>query len=102
MIAISLFFIILTTPGAVCSQFYYDLVRTVNGKLILFACDSITFSYHALNIIFLSLSNKEFYTRLVKTILRKRDKIEISNITTNNALYYQTNNDVISTISPRN
>jgi len=64
IILLTLLFILFTSPSAVSSQFYNILVTTTTGNIILFACDCFAFSYHALNIIILCLSNKQFLRKL--------------------------------------
>ena len=64
VILLTLLFIACTSPSAVCSQFYDILVRTYTGNIILFASDCLAFSYHALNIIILCFSNKQFLRKL--------------------------------------
>lgn len=64
VIIMTLLFIAFTSPGAVCSQFYNTLVQSDNGLVILYASDCVAFSYHALNIIILCVSNKQFFRKL--------------------------------------
>jgi hypothetical protein len=63
----TLLFILLTGPDAVCSMLYSQIIKLPNGELIIILLDCITFSYHALNILVLSLSNKEFLRKLKKS-----------------------------------
>lgn len=63
----TLLFILLTGPDAVCSMLYSQIISLPNGELIIILLDCITFSYHALNILVLSLSNKEFLRQLKKS-----------------------------------
>ena len=64
IILLTILFIVFTSPSAVSSQFYNILSTTYTGNIILFACDCFAFSYHALNIIILCLSNKQFLRKL--------------------------------------
>ena len=60
----TILFILFTSPSAICSQFYGQLISSYNGTIILYVSDCIAFSYHALNIIILCLVNKSFLRRL--------------------------------------
>ena len=71
VILMTILFIVFTSAGAVCSQFYDELVLTQNGKIILFASDCLTFSYHGLNIMILCVSNKLFLRRLRESFFKK-------------------------------
>lgn len=64
ILAMTILFIVATSPGAIISQFYSTLIMSDSGKIILFAGDDISFSYHAYTIIILCLSNKEFLRKL--------------------------------------
>ena len=60
VVLMTLLFVFFTCPSAVASQYYDTLVSTYTGNIVLFAADCFAFSYHALNIIILILSNKQF------------------------------------------
>lgn len=64
----TLLFIVLTSPGAICSQFYNTLIVSYSGNVILFSSDCIAFSYHALNILILCISNKHFLRKLQQAL----------------------------------
>jgi hypothetical protein len=67
LIIMTLLFILLTGPNAVCSMLFSQIMKLPNGELIIILLDCITFSYHALNILVLCLSNKEFLRQLKKS-----------------------------------
>ncbi len=73
VIIMTLLFIIFTCPSAICSQFYSVLVSSYIGKVILYACDCFAFSYHALNIIILCLSSKQFLKKIKEAFGIKKD-----------------------------
>jgi hypothetical protein len=74
IILLTILFIVFTSPSAVSSQFYNILLTTYTGNIILFACDCFAFSYHALNIIILCLSNKQFLRKLTEAFgFKNRD-----------------------------
>ena len=60
VIVITVLFIVFTCPSAIASQYYNVLVVSYKGNVILFASDCFAFSFHALNIIILWLTNKQF------------------------------------------
>lgn len=64
ILAMTILFIVATSPGAVISQFFSILIMSDIGKIILFAGDDVSFSYHAFTIIILCVSNKEFLRKL--------------------------------------
>ena len=64
IILMTILFVVFTSPSALSSQFYNILVTTYTGNVILFASDCLAFSYHALCIIILCLSNKQFLRKL--------------------------------------
>lgn len=71
IIILTISFIVLTLPGAVISGYYFvALMKIEFGPLIINICDDISFSYHALSIITLYLSNKQFSSKL-KFIVNK-------------------------------
>ena len=96
VIAITLTFIFLTAPSAICSQFYYTLVKTDRGRVIIFASDSITFSYHALNVIFLSITNKEFCSKFKNVFFRNKIKTDSTNMTTRRVIFNQNDENIIT------
>ena len=65
VILMTILFIVFTCPSAIASQYYNVLVTSFKGNIILFSMDCFAFSYHALNIIILSLSNKQFLKRII-------------------------------------
>ena len=81
VILLSLLFIILTSPGAIISQYYDVLIISYTGRIILFSGDCISFSFHAFSIIILSLTNKRFSKKL-KTLFiidqRRSNKVSSS------------------------
>ncbi len=61
IILITFAYIVLTLPSAIAGGYYLDsLMKTLEGKNILFICDTLSFSYHALNFIALPIANKQF------------------------------------------
>jgi multisubunit Na+/H+ antiporter MnhB subunit len=60
VIIITVMFIVFTCPSAIASQYYNVLVATIRGRVILYACDCFAFSFHALNILILLATNKQF------------------------------------------
>jgi hypothetical protein len=69
----TLLFFVFTSPGAIASQYYNVLVTSFNGKIVLFSMDCFAFSYHALNIIILCLTNKQFLRKFVQIAFPKKD-----------------------------
>ena len=66
VMAMTLFFVVFTSPSAVCSQFYNTLITTYSGNVILTVSQRIGFSYHALNIVILCVFNNKFANILWK------------------------------------
>ena len=64
VVIMTLLFIVFTCPSAIASQYFVVLWNSHLGRIVLFACDDLTFAYHALNIFILSLSNKIFLREL--------------------------------------
>jgi len=64
IIIVTITFILMTLPGAICSFYYSELLSIAYGSLIIFFFDCVTFSYHSLNFLFLFFTNniykKEF------------------------------------------
>lgn len=79
VILMTLLFILFTSPGAICSQFYNVLVQSHTGLVILYSSDCIAFSYHALNILILCISNKQFLRKL-KVALRLTQETTENNL----------------------
>ena len=77
-------FILFTCPGAISSQYANVLIRTYDGTILLVAGDCLCFSYHALNILILSFTNKKFLKKL-KFILRKQQNFSSTQIHLNNS-----------------
>ena len=64
VISLTILFITLSLPGTISSAYYTQFIVTDVGEMIIFLFDGIAFSYHAYNIIILSLTNKKFFTEL--------------------------------------
>jgi len=73
VIIMTLLFIVFTCPCAIASQYYNVLVTSFNGNIILFSMDCFSFSYHALNIIILCFTNKQFRRKLLRIACSKKD-----------------------------
>ena len=71
VIIMTLLFIVFTCPSAIASQYYNVLVTSFNGNIILFSMDCFAFSYHALNIIILCFTNKQFTRKLLRIASKK-------------------------------
>ncbi len=86
IILMTILFILFTSPSAICSQFYGQLISSYNGTIILYVSDCIAFSYHALNIIILCLVNKSFLRRLkiVLGLAKEEEEEERDNNQENN------------------
>ena len=69
-------FIILTLPTTVAGGYFLiDCLSSEGGKTVLFVCDSLAFSYHALNFFVLLIVNKQFTRELrkhVRYVLKRR------------------------------
>ena len=74
VIATTVLFIILTCPGAIASSYFNVLIQSYSGRIVLFVCDGLTFSYHGLNFITLFLTNKKFSKELYYFITRRKDE----------------------------
>jgi hypothetical protein len=66
---VTIAFIILTMPGALCSYYFADLINLQYGRVILTFFDTITFSYHGLNSLILFMTNN-IYRREVKKLFK--------------------------------
>ena len=64
IIVLTILFVVFTTPSAIISRYYNDLVNTKVGNIILLSGDCFSFTFHALSIFVLYLSNKRFSDRL--------------------------------------
>ena len=82
VIIMTLLFFVFTSPGAIASQYYNVLVTSFNGNIILFSMDCFAFSYHALNIIILCFTNKQFTRKLLRIISFTKEKIENTSFNT--------------------
>ena len=65
---VTITFIILTLPGALCSYYFSDLINLQYGRVILTFFDCVTFSYHGLNSLILFMTNN-IYRREIKKLL---------------------------------
>ena len=83
VLAITLLFILFTSPSAICSHFYDKLITTHTGKIILFVAGCFAFSYHALNIVILCVSNKHFFRCLKNMLLCQKLKQNDSSVVVN-------------------
>ncbi len=69
-------FVIMTLPSAIAGGYYLtELLQTDSGKVILFICDNILFTYHSINLIILMISNKQFW-RECKIMVTKKNQVE--------------------------
>ncbi len=73
VISLTLIFILMTSPSAICSIFFEIWMKTFMGRIVISLSDSICFSYHGLNFILLLLSNKKFALHVLKLIKCARD-----------------------------
>ena len=71
IVFMTMLFILSTCPSAIVSQYYTTLLNTYFGRVVLFFCDDLTFSYHALNVIILCVFNKLFIRELKIIFFRK-------------------------------
>ena len=60
IIAITLLFILLTGTGAVVNFFIAELEQTYTGNVIMALGDVVCFTFHALNIVSLLITNRRF------------------------------------------
>ena len=79
IIAMTLIFILLTMPATLVAAYYNELVTSYKGQVLLVAGDSCGFSYHALSIIILSVTNKRFFRKL-KGIFYTKPEIHLNTI----------------------
>ena len=80
ILAMSFLFVLSTSPGAVISQFFSILIQTETGTIVLYIGDNITFSYHALTIVILMVSNKEFYRLIINRSIEPQNTASITSI----------------------
>ena len=74
-----LIFTLLTMPATLVAAYYSELVTSYKGQVLLVAGDSCGFSYHALSIIILSVTNKRFFRKL-KGIFYTKPEIHLNTI----------------------
>ncbi len=60
VITLTTLFIVMTMFGTLASIYYDTLLESETGLIILYVFDAIATSYHALNFIFLLITNKRF------------------------------------------
>ena len=77
IIIMTLLFIIVTAPCAVCSMLYSQILRLNNGEIIIMTLNCITFSYHAFNKIVFCLSSKHFLKQIKKSFKDSKSKMKI-------------------------
>jgi hypothetical protein len=82
VIIMTILFIVFTCPSAIASQYYNVLVTSFNGNIILFSMDCFAFSYHALNIIILCFTNKQFTRKLLQIISFTKENRENTSFNT--------------------
>jgi hypothetical protein len=71
IILITFSFICFTLPYAVTGgYFFFELYKTISGRIIIFCCANLLFSYHSFNFIVCTLINKKFRGEL-KVVLFK-------------------------------
>ena len=83
VIMLTFLFIVFTCPSAIASQYYNVLVMTFGGNVFLSTAGCLAFTYHALNIIILCLSNKEFMRKIIKLFCKKNRVHTASSNSTN-------------------
>jgi hypothetical protein len=67
VLVVTFSFLILTTPGAIVSAFFYlDLNSYPVGQLVVYLLDNISFSYNGFGFLFLILSNKNYANEFKK------------------------------------
>ena len=64
IITMTITFILMTLPGAICSFYYSELLSISYGRYIIFFFDCVTFSYHSLNFLFLYMTNNLYKNEL--------------------------------------
>jgi hypothetical protein len=79
VIIMTVLFILFTCPFAVSSQYYSSLVQTFTGNVIIYACDSLGFSFNAFNIFILCFTNDEFLIDLKRHLFGVQTKSNINN-----------------------
>ena len=70
-VAVTILFIVFTSPAAVVSSYYNVLIQSYMGKVFIFIADSLTFTYHALNFVILIITNKQFYRKIVSKMFNR-------------------------------
>ncbi len=70
VILLTFMFIIMTLPSA-CASFFFDVwFQSVIGKFVISLCDTISFSYHALNVIVFSITNRKYKVKLKHLLIQ--------------------------------
>jgi hypothetical protein len=64
-------FIFMTSPSATASFYYSQLAQSDQGRLVLQVCNSISFSFHALNFFVYLVTNKKFRKFVCKHFKRQ-------------------------------
>jgi hypothetical protein len=80
---VTITFILMTLPGAVCSFFYSELLDLPFGSYIILFFDCVTFSYHSFHIFFLYFSNK-LYKKELKNLFYFRAQSNTNTLAASN------------------
>ena len=68
VISLTLIFIVMTSPSALCSIYFEKWIGTQLGAVFITLSDCICFSYHGLNFALLFVSNKKFLREVVNLV----------------------------------
>ena len=68
IITMTITFILMTLPGAICSFYYSELTNLSYGSFTILFFDCVTFSYHCLNFWFLYFTNHVYKNELLKLL----------------------------------
>jgi hypothetical protein len=71
VVCLSIYFIVLTTCGAITNIMYVDLITYELGVLIIYILNNLSFSYNALNFLVLLLSNTKFAAEFKRIIFSR-------------------------------
>ena len=85
IVSITFLFILLTGTGAVVNFFIVELESTYTGYVIMSIGDLLCFSFHALNIISLLVTNKRFRLEF-NSLLRFQEATDVESTTKQSAL----------------
>jgi hypothetical protein len=84
VICLSVYFVVLTTCGAISNILYVNLITYELGNLIIYTLNNIAFCYNAFNFLALLLSNKVYANEFKCIIFRIFGSIPVATIFTTN------------------